>query len=249
MATDSVVAAGIQVEGVVVMRRADRLFDIIQALRGRRGPITARALADVLEVSERTIYRDVATLQARRVPIEGEAGVGYMLRKGYDLPPVMLTDEEAEAIAVGLRLLRRLRDRRLSTAADAVLSKLSAAASESVRDGLQEPRIWVSAGSLQIGRGADLGKLREAIREARKLQVGYTDVRGCDTRRVVRPIAMVYHVDVTLIAAWCELRGDFRHFRIDRIVSCVALDQSFADAAEGLRRDWSRLRGADDRHG
>src|SRR5580693_4879288 len=118
------------------MRRSDRLFDVIQALRTARKPMTAAALAERLEVTVRTIYRDVATLQARRVPIEGAAGLGYMLRRGFDLPPLMFTTDEIDAIAVAMRMLHRTGDRGLQSAAESVLSKVTVALPDSLRENL-----------------------------------------------------------------------------------------------------------------
>jgi predicted DNA-binding transcriptional regulator YafY len=223
-----------------MVRRSDRLFDIIQTLRGAKHPLTASALALRLEVTSRTVYRDIAALQARRVPIEGEPGVGYVLRRGYDLPPLMFTTEEVEAIAVGTRMVRRLRDENLQQAADSVLSKLVAAVPEAMREPLSAPRIWVSNGSA-ARPGVDLADVRSAIRAARKLVIGYTDERGRKTRRTVLPIAMVYYVDATLIAAWCELRKDFRHFRVERIRSCSVLDETFSRDAKRLMTEWLKL--------
>lgn len=219
------------------MRRADRLFDIIQTLRASTRPLTASALADRLEVTPRTIYRDIAALQARRVPIEGAPGVGYVLRRGYDLPPLTFTVEEIEAIAVGARMIRRLRDEELRFAADSVLSKVTVAVPEAMRRSLVAPQIWVSEGAALRPDGVDPAELRSAIRAARKLRIAYVDEQGRHTRRTVWPIAMVYYVDVTLIAAWCEMRADFRHFRIERIRSCTVLDEHFADAG-GLMARW-----------
>lgn len=225
------------------MRRADRLFDIIQALRGARKPLTAQMLATQLEVTPRTIYRDIATLQARRVPIEGAAGVGYVLRRGYELPPLMFTDEEVEAIAVGVRMVRRIRDDHLHGAAERVLSKIALALPPGMHRALAEPRIWISDGDARRPTGVDLREVRRAIRSARKLLITYMDEARRPSRRTIRPIAMVYYVDVTLIAAWCELRSDFRHFRVDRIASCTALDAYFTDDSESHMAQWLALRG------
>lgn len=225
------------------MRRADRLFDIIQSLRSSTRPLTASALAERLEVTPRTIYRDIAALQARRVPIEGAPGVGYVLRRGYDLPPLTFTTEEIEAIAVGVRMVRRLRDDALCLAAESVQSKVTVALPEAMRRALSAPQIWVSDGAAQRPAGVDPAELRSAIRASRKLRITYADESGRRTRRTVRPIAMVYYVDVTLIAAWCELRRDFRHFRIERITSCSVLDEPFADA-QSLMAQWLALREA-----
>src|SRR5579871_1093852 len=138
------------------MRRADRLFDIIQRLRTARAPVTAAALAEDLEVTPRTVYRDIAALQARRVPIEGAAGVGYVLRKGFDLPPLMFTIDEVEAIAVGARLVRRLKDPKLQQAADAVLAKVTVVVPERLRQHIADTPVYVSPGMTPEAAGADL---------------------------------------------------------------------------------------------
>ena len=147
------------------MRRADRLFDIIQSLRTAARPMTAAALADMLEVTPRTIYRDIAALQASRVPIEGAPGLGYVLRRGFDLPPLMFTADEADAIAIGVRLLRRLRDPKLLAAAESVLAKLAAVVPDPLQPLLVAARVFVSDGSAPLVSGVDLAELRGAIRE------------------------------------------------------------------------------------
>src|SRR5580693_3118226 len=141
------------------MPRSDRLFDIIQALRGARKPMTAATLAEELEVTPRTVYRDIATLQARRVPIEGEAGVGYVLRKGFDLPPLMFTIDEAEAIAVGARLVRRLKDPALQAAAESVLNKVTVVVPERLRPHIADTPVYISPGMTAEAQGADLAEI------------------------------------------------------------------------------------------
>jgi predicted DNA-binding transcriptional regulator YafY len=150
------------------MRRADRLFDIIQTLRGTAGPLTAAALAEKLEVTARTIYRDVAALQASRVPIEGAAGIGYVLRRGFDLPPLMFTSDEIDAIAVGARHVRRLRDPQLQKAAESVLAKVTAVVPEMLRSYLSEAPFYVSEGSAPPITGLDLAEVRGAIHQRAK---------------------------------------------------------------------------------
>jgi predicted DNA-binding transcriptional regulator YafY len=223
------------------MRRADRLFEIIQTLRVSARPLTARTLSERLEVAPRTIYRDIAALQARRVPIDGAPGVGYVLRRGYDLPPLTFTVEEIEAIAVGVRMVRRLRDEALGRAAENVLSKLTVAVPEAMRCPLSMPPIWVSEGSAPRPAGVDPAVVRRAIRTERKLRITYVDEPGRRTERIIRPISMVYYVDVTLIAAWCEMREDFRHFRIERVESATLLEERFADAGKLFAR-WTAMR-------
>jgi predicted DNA-binding transcriptional regulator YafY len=223
------------------MRRSDRLFDIIQRLRTARRPVTAATLAADLEVNQRTVYRDIATLQARRVPIDGEAGVGYVLRKGFDLPPLMFTADEIEAIAVGARMVQRLRDPKLQEAAASVLAKVTTVLPDTIRDSLTSSHIFVSPGLAASAKGIDLAELRAAIRDSRKLYIAYADEKGRRTNRTVWPIAMAYYVDVTLVGAWCELRADYRNFRVERIQSSRVLDEHFDQDNGRLFREWSAL--------
>jgi len=223
------------------MGRSDRLFDIIQRLRTASHPTTAAKLAAELEVTPRTVYRDIAVLQARRVPIEGEAGVGYVLRKGFDLPPLMFTIDEVEAIAVGARLVRRLRDPKLQDAAQSVLAKVTVVVPERLRPHVADAPVWVSPGMIAPAKGADLAEVRAAIRDSRKLYIAYADEKGRRTNRTIWPIAMAYYVDATLLGAWCELRADYRNFRVERIQSSKVLDEHFDQDNGRLFREWSAL--------
>jgi predicted DNA-binding transcriptional regulator YafY len=217
------------------------LFDILQALRVARAPMTAAAIAERLEVTVRTVYRDIATLQARRIPIEGARGIGYVLRRGFDLPPLMFTDDEIEAIMVGARLVRRLRDTGLRRAADNVLAKVTTVLPDTMRGGIDTAHFVVSAGSAEVPKGVDLAELRRAIRETRKVRIVYSDAQDRHTERTVWPIAMAYYVDVTLLGAWCELRNDFRHFRVERIVSSEILADLFSTDGGRLIQRWLAL--------
>jgi predicted DNA-binding transcriptional regulator YafY len=223
------------------MRRSDRLFDIIQRLRTARAPVTAAAIAAELEVTPRTVYRDIAALQGSRVPIEGAAGLGYVLRRGYDLPPLMFTADEVEAVAVGMRLLRRTRDPGLQQAAESVLSKLVAVLPEPLRGSLDAPPFHVSEGDAREPGAISLAKLRVAIREANKLRITYRDTNGTASERVIRPVAMEYYVEVTLVCGWCELRNDYRHFRADRIEAAAVLADGFAADRKRLLSGWLAL--------
>lgn len=223
------------------MRRSDRLFDIIQRLRTARAPVTAAAIAAELEVAPRTIYRDIADLQASRVPIEGAAGLGYVLRRGYDLPPLMFTADEVEAVLVGMRLLRRTRDPGLQQAAESVLSKLAAVLPEPLRGSLDAAPFHVSEGDAREPGAISLAELRVAIREANKLRITYRDGNGSASERVIRPVALEYYVEVTLVCGWCELRNDYRHFRADRIEAAAVLPESFAADRERLKSGWMAL--------
>jgi predicted DNA-binding transcriptional regulator YafY len=224
------------------MRRSDRLFDIIQRLRTARGPVTAAVLAEELEVTVRTVYRDIATLQARRVPIEGAAGIGYMLRRGFDLPPLMFTVEEIEAIAVGARLVARTGDLGLQDAAESVLSKVTVVLPDRLRERLASAPIFVSGSGAPVPERVDLSKVRQAIRGERKLHIAYVDEKGMRTDRTIWPIAVAYYVQATLIGAWCELRHDYRHFRADRITSLTVLEESYPSDNGRLMAEWLTLR-------
>lgn len=228
------------------MRRADRLFDVIQILRLARRPITAAAIAEELEVVPRTIYRDIATLQARRVPIEGAAGLGYVLRRGFELPPLMFNEEEVEAIAVSVRLLQRTGDPGLATAAKSVIGKLAAVMPETLRNHLAGAPFHVSARGAPAPEAVDLSMVRSAIRAAQKMRISYVDAKGEPTHRTICPVAVEYHVEATLICAWCELRNDFRHFRADRVQSASLLKDSFTDRSGTLLAGWVALTRAGD---
>lgn len=225
------------------MRRADRLFDIIRILRAASGPLTAAALGDELEVTRRTIYRDIATLQARRVPIEGAAGVGYVLRPGFHLPPLMFTSDEAEAIAVGTRLLRRTGDPGLQAAADTVLSKMLGVVPDALRAHLAEPPFFVSGHGARVPPHADMAAIRSAIRSGHKVRITYEDGQGGCTDRIIWPLGIAYYVQATLIYAWCELRCDHRHLRADRIASLDMLADRYPATVREGTADWlaSRL--------
>lgn len=188
------------------------------ALRRHGKPVTAQSLAEELEVSRRTIYRDILDLQAGLVPIEGEAGIGYVLRPGYDLPPLMFTTEEVEAIVLGARLARDRGDAGLARAADDVLAKVSAVLPPQLATVLERSALLVPprAGE-DAAFGPHMALLRRAVRERTSLRIDYADTSGAITTRVVRPLALLFFADVTLLGAWCELREDYRFFRTDRI--------------------------------
>ncbi len=222
------------------MQRISRMFEIIQLLRAASGPVLADDLAARLEVSTRTIYRDIAALQAMRIPIEGEAGVGYVMRRGYDLPPLNFDQEEIEALRVGLLLLSRTGDSALQKAAKRITSKI---------DALQDEETWLQVAPWGVppddpDKGCiSLAAIRDAIRQSRKLKLTYRDEAGTRTERVVRPVAIVYHLEAVLIAAWCELRNGFRHFRSDRVWECLVLEDGFEDQAKALRDLWVEQEG------
>ncbi|MEM7482198.1 MAG: YafY family protein [Acidobacteriota bacterium] len=200
------------------MRRADRLFRIIQTLRRRRRRIaTAADLAERLEVSERTIYRDIRDLAESGVPIRGEAGVGYVLDRTYDLPPLMFDEDEIEALALGARMVRSWGDPALAFAAESALAKIDDVLPKALRERLQSSPLF----ALNFGRDdpADelLGRLRVLIRDRSRAVLDYRDAEEQATERTVRPLALFHWGRVWTLGAWCELRRDFRSFRVDRI--------------------------------
>lgn len=229
------------------MRRADRLFDIIQLLRQARAPMTAASLAVQLEVNIRTVYRDIAALQATRVPIEGAAGIGYVMRRGYDLAPLMFDVEEIEAIVVGLGLLARTGDVGLQTAARQANAKIAEILPETRRDEAVGRHFSVSDWGADPPELIDMAAIRKALRENRVLRIVYRDEAGAPSERTILPIALVYYVQVAVLAAWCRLRQDFRHFRIDRIQDLEALPETFAKDAAILRDDWESAARGDGR--
>ncbi len=225
------------------MRRADRLFQIIQILRRSHRPVTAAAIAGELEVSTRTVYRDIADLMGQRVPIDGEAGLGYLLDAGYDMPPLMLTPDEIEAAVLGAQFVAKLPDGVLAAAASDLVAKIAAVVPEHLRPLIVEPGVGArpSPDGAPVP-GADTRSLRQAIREARKLRLRYRSETGAETERTVWPVILGYDRTTGLLVAWCELRGAFRHFRIDRILAAEILDDAIGVRRGELRRRWERWR-------
>ena len=226
------------------MRRADRLFQLVQLVRGRRLS-TARFLAERLEVSERTVYRDVADLQAQGVPIEGEAGVGYRMRAGFDLPPLMFTRDEAQALVASVRVARPHLDAELAAHAQAALGKIVGVLPASARAAAEGMALLAPAQPLDAATRERLRVLRQATEAHRKVRLAYVDQNGAATSRVVRPLACVYWGAAWTLAAWCETRSDFRNFRLDRIPALDVLDERFRDESGRTLPDLLRRVGAD----
>jgi predicted DNA-binding transcriptional regulator YafY len=209
------------------MRRADRLFQVIQRLRRRRGATTAAQLAEWMGVSERTVYRDIRDLVLAGTPIDGEAGVGYRVRPGYDLPPLMFDREEIQALVLGARIVRQFGDPALARASDSILNKVAAVIPPDLVPLLSEARLFVPS-SIGGGRSADaLSVAREALTGRRKLRFTYANAAGATTDRVVRPLGVFFWGRTWTLAAWCELRSDFRNFRLDRATDSTMLPEPF----------------------
>ncbi|WP_028745949.1 helix-turn-helix transcriptional regulator [Rhizobium mesoamericanum] len=221
------------------MRKASRLFEIIQILRLATRPMTAAAIAETLEVTVRSIYRDIAALQAMRVPIEGGRGIGYIMRPGFDLPPLMFSVEEMEAIVLSLALLDRTGDEELKRAAKGVNQKIAGAVPAPLRQAMERKGLYAWGSVAQPPVGLDLGLVRRAIRDEQKLQLNYRDELGRATERRIQPIALIYYSQTTNIVAWCELRQAIRNFRSDRVEHCEAADAYFRGEGDRLRQLWT----------
>ncbi|MCZ6592325.1 MAG: YafY family protein [Alphaproteobacteria bacterium] len=198
------------------MRRADRLFQIVQYLRGGRLTTAAR-LAETLEVSERTIYRDIADLQASGVPIDGEAGVGYVMRNGYDLPPLMFTRDEIVALVAGARLIRAWGGAAMARAAEEALVKIESVLPDAERARANQVEIHAIAQEMTPQVRLRIDEIEHAVEERRRLALAYIDAEDRTTERTVRPLGLWFWGKVWTLVAWCELRNDFRMFRLDRI--------------------------------
>ena len=223
------------------MRRADRLFQIIQVLRRSRAPTTAEAIATELETSKRTIYRDIADLIGQRMPIRGEAGVGYVLDEGFDMPPLMLTPEEVEAAVLGAQFVAQRGDAALARAAEDLLAKIHTVIPERLRPLVVEPSTragWARQGAPD---GLDMAAVRGAIRGGRKLRLSYGDEQGQQSQRTVWPFGVGYFETTRLLLAWCELRHDFRTFRTDRVLAAEFLDEPYPERPARLRAQWTKL--------
>jgi predicted DNA-binding transcriptional regulator YafY len=216
------------------MRRAERLLQLLQILRRHRRPVTGEAIASELEVSLRTVYRDIASLIADRVPIRGEAGVGYVLGEGFDLPPLMFTPDELEAVMLGLRWVSRRGDQQLSRAAQDTVAKIGAVLPDKLKPFLFDAGLVVPPYVKVIRDTVDVAQLRNAIREGWKVELQYTAEDGRQSQRVIWPIAVAYFEAQRLIIAWCELRQAFRSFRTDRMQSVAVLEQRYPARRKAL---------------
>jgi predicted DNA-binding transcriptional regulator YafY len=221
------------------MRPADRLFQIIQILRRSAGPVTARALADELEVSKRSVYRDIADLIGQRVPIRGEAGLGYVLDRDFDMPPLMLTPDEIEAAVLGAQWVAERGDPVLAAAARDLIAKIAAAIPARLRPFIAEPTTGAPPGHVAAD-GLDIAKTRAWIRSGSKIRISYRGQDAADTERIIWPVIIGYAETVRLLAAWCELRQDFRHFRTDRITGAEFLDERHGSRPGVLLSRWRR---------
>ena len=221
------------------MRRADRLFQIVQLIRGRRLS-TAAFLATRLEVSERTVYRDVADLMAQGVPIEGEAGVGYRMQSGFDLPPLMFTKDEAQALVAAVRIAQVRLDVALGRHAESALSKVLAVLPVAARAAAESLAVYAPPVGPDEATRTRLESLRVAAEARHKLRFAYTDLKGQRSERVLRPLCCLCWGSVWTLAAWCETREAFRSFRVDLISDLQVLDERFRDEPGKTQADLFR---------
>lgn len=223
------------------MRRADRLLQIIQILRRERKPLSGGAIADELEVSLRTIYRDIFALQSSGVPVIGEAGIGYVLEKGYDLPPLMFTSEELEIIMLGLRMAGKGGDTAIVRTARDAVAKIAAILPESLRlQFLDAPLLAPPYGDAPPDDGVTLMSMREALRLECKVEILYQVPEQAPERRIVWPIVIAFFERARVLAAWCELRQAYRYFRTDRILKMRMLDAPIPRGRKHLYAKWRK---------
>lgn len=227
----------------IPLSRTGRLLDLVQVLRRHRRPVSGAALADELGVSLRTLYRDIATLQAQGATIDGEPGVGYVLRPGFLLPPLMFSEEEIEALVLGSRWIAEQADEPLAIAARNALAKIAAVLPAEMREELDAPGLLVAPSEKPTAGDQALPLIREAIRRERKLLITYIDRDGAKTGRMVWPFALGFFERARVIAAWCELRGDYRHFRTDRIAALTPTDRRYPRRRVALLKEWRAFQG------
>ncbi|SEI09691.1 Predicted DNA-binding transcriptional regulator YafY, contains an HTH and WYL domains [Pseudomonas asplenii] len=223
------------------MSRTERLFDLIQTLRSHRFPVTGNHLAKELGISVRTLYRDIATLQGQGANIEGEPGLGYVLRPGFMLPPLMFTEEEIEALVLGSRWVSERADLQLSRAAKVALSKIASVLPQDLRTELDASSLMVGTVAQTETEAIDLSQIRRAIRIEHKVQIKYLDLKGARSERTIWPVALGYFDQVRMLAGWCELRQEFRHFRTDRISALRVEPERYPRRKQILLKEWREV--------
>jgi predicted DNA-binding transcriptional regulator YafY len=228
------------------MSRAERLLELMQSLRLRRRPVAGAALAEELGVSLRTLYRDIEALKAQGARIEGEAGLGYVLKPGFTLPPLMFSLEEVEALALGARWVEGRADEGLKKAARGALAKIAAVLPPERAEALDWPTLMAGAAKLGDEESVSLPLVRKALSLERKLELAYVDKEGRRSTRIVWPVAVGFFDHARMLAAWCETREAFRHFRLDRMAAVAVMEERPPKARRSLLRDWRRAEGLDE---
>jgi len=221
--------------------RSQRLLDLIQVLRQHRRPVAGAILAEELGVSLRTLYRDIEALKGLGAHIDGEAGIGYVLRPGFMLPPLMFTEEEIEALVLGSRWVSERADGPLGGAARNALAKIGTVLPDDLKDGLDSSGLLVGPGEPIAAGDAELASIRSAIRTERKLEIAYADGKGSATERTIWPFALAFFDRVRVVVAWCELRTGYRHFRTDRITALKPMAKRYPRRRLALLKEWRAL--------
>lgn len=225
------------------LSRAERLLELLQVLRRHRQPVSGRILASELSISLRTLYRDIATLQGQGAAIDGEAGLGYVLKPGFMLPPLMFSEDEIEALVLGSRWVAQRSDAQLGAAARNALAKIIAVLPPDLRDDADNSSLLIAPGEMISTGENELPAIRRAIRNERKVAIDYRDDKGRDTQRTIWPFALAYFDRVRIVAGWCELRRDIRHFRVDRIVDLKVTDERYPRRRHALLKQWREAEG------
>lgn len=233
--------------GTIAVARSERLLDLLQALRRHRRPVSGRRLAEELGVSIRTLYRDIASLQAQGAEIEGEPGVGYVLRPGFMLPPLMFSEDEIEALVLGSRWVADRADDPLASAARDALAKIAAVLPPDLRAGLEASALLIGPGATRPPEVVDLAAIRKAIRSERKIEIDYRTDAGVHTRRTVWPFALGFFDSVRIVLAWCELRQAIRSFRTDRIAELTVTESRYPRRRQALLAEWRERQGIERR--
>jgi predicted DNA-binding transcriptional regulator YafY len=225
------------------MSRAERLLELMQVLRRHRHPVSGAGLAAALGISIRTLYRDIASLQARGASIDGAPGLGYVLRAGFVVPPLMFTTEEIEALVLGSRWVADRGDRRLADAAGNALAKIAAVLPAELRHDLDTSALLVGPGAPIAAGDTDVAAIRLAIRAERKVDIAYRDEKGRESIRTIWPFALGFFDQARVVVAWCELRQSIRHFRTDRIAALTATEVRYPRRRQALLREWRASQG------
>jgi predicted DNA-binding transcriptional regulator YafY len=225
------------------MSRAQRLLDLIQLLRRHRHPVSGATLAEELGVSLRTLYRDIATLVGQGAHIDGEAGIGYVLRPGFMLPPLMFSEDEIEALVLGSRWVAERTDAPLSKAARNALTKIAAVLPPDLKNGVTDTSLLIGPGESIAAGDAELPTVRLAIRTERKLRIAYVNADGKRSSRMVWPFALTFFDRARVVVAWCELRKDYRHFRTDRIASLKISETRYPRRRQAMLKEWRMMKG------
>jgi predicted DNA-binding transcriptional regulator YafY len=223
------------------LSRAQRLLDLIQLLRRHRRPVSGAIMADELGVSLRTLYRDIETLKGQGARIDGEPGLGYVLRPGFMLPPLMFSEEEIDALVLGSRWVAERGDGPLSKAARNALAKIVAVLPEDIKESVEASGLLIGPGAPVAAGDAELASIRQAIRTERKLRIAYLDAQGARTRRTIWPFALGFFDRARVVVAWCELRRAFRHFRTDRIAALTLNATRYPKRRQALLREWRAI--------